>query len=88
MRAAQPPTIDGVLDDATWSETEPMPTGEWKSYNPSRGDQMPDIYRTDVRVAYDDRNIYFAFHCRDNEPARSAPTSPSATAPSATTGWR
>jgi hypothetical protein len=68
MRAAQPPTIDGVLDDVTWQQTEPMPTGEWKSYNPSRGDLMPDIYRTDVRIAYDDRNIYFAFHCRDNEP--------------------
>src|SRR5688572_27785446 len=68
MRAAQPPTIDGVLDDVTWQQTEPMPTGQWKSYNPSRGDLMPDIYRTDVRIAYDDRNIYFAFHCRDNEP--------------------
>ena len=68
MRAAQPPTIDGVLDDVTWQQTEPMPTGEWKSYNPSRGDLMPDVYRTDVRIAYDDRNIYFAFHCRDNEP--------------------
>ena len=68
MRAAEPPTIDGVLDDLTWQQTEPMPTGEWKSYNPSRGDLMPDVYRTDVRVAYDDRNIYFAFHCRDNEP--------------------
>ena len=67
-RAAQPPTIDGVLDDVTWQQIEPMPTGEWKSYNPSRGDLMPDIYRTDVRIAYDDRNIYFAFHCRDNEP--------------------
>src|SRR5688500_8966204 len=67
-RAAQPPTIDGVLDDVTWQQTEPMPTSEWKSYNPTRGDPMPDAYRTDVRIAYDDRNIYFAFHCRDNEP--------------------
>ena len=70
MRAEQPPAIDGVLDDLTWQQIEPMPTGEWKSYNPSRGDLMPDSYRTDVRIAYDDRNIYFAFHCRDNEPER------------------
>ena len=69
-RAAQPPTIDGVLDDVTWQQTEPMPTGEWKTYRPSRGDLMPDVYRVDVRVAYDDRNIYFAFHCRDNEPEK------------------
>jgi hypothetical protein len=68
MRASQPPTIDGELNDDTWSEIKPMPTGDWKSYNPSRGDLMPDAYRTDVRIAYDDRNIYFAFHCLDNEP--------------------
>ena len=45
-----------------------MPTGQWVSYNPNRGDNMPDVYKTDVRIAYDDRNVYFAFHCFDNEP--------------------
>jgi hypothetical protein len=45
-----------------------MPTGQWASYNPNRGDRMPDEYRTEVRIAYDDRSIYFAFHCFDNEP--------------------
>ena len=45
-----------------------MPTGQWVSYNPNRGDKMPDVYKTEVRIAYDDRNIYFAFHCFDNEP--------------------
>src|SRR5688572_7309266 len=68
QRAAQPPNIDGVLDDATWAQTTPMPTAQWASYNPNRGDPMPDVYRTEVRIAYDDRNIYFAFHCFDNEP--------------------
>ena len=47
-----------------------MPTGPWVSYNPNRGDPMPAAYKTDVFIAYDDRNIYFAFHCHDNEPAR------------------
>jgi hypothetical protein len=68
-RAAEPPRIDGVLDDAAWKEA-PMPTGAWASYNPNRGDAMPEHFRMDVRVAYDDRNIYFAFHCFDNEPER------------------
>jgi Domain of unknown function (DUF5916)/Carbohydrate family 9 binding domain-like len=45
-----------------------MPTGQWVSYNPNRGDSMPDAYKTEVRIAYDDRNLYFAFHCFDNEP--------------------
>jgi hypothetical protein len=68
-RAPEPPRIDGVLDDAVWT-TAPMPTGAWASYNPNRGDAMPDVFRTEVRVAYDDRNVYFAFHCYDNEPGR------------------
>ena len=67
-RAPQPPKIDGVLDDAAWTQIAPMPTGQWVSYNPNRGDNMPDIYKTEVRVAYDDRNVYFAFDCFDNEP--------------------
>jgi hypothetical protein len=68
-RAAEPPKLDGILDDQVWTQG-PMPTGPWVSYNPNRGDKMPDVYKTDVRIAYDDRNIYFAFHCFDNEPAK------------------
>src|SRR5688572_6738350 len=67
-RAATPPKIDGVLDDAVWETIAPMPTGQWRSYNPNRGDDMPEAYRTEVRVTYDDRSIYFAFRCFDNEP--------------------
>src|SRR5687767_13654068 len=68
-RAPEPPKLDGILDDQVWTQA-PMPTGQWVSYNPNRGDKMPDVYKTDVRIAYDDRNIYFAFHCFDNEPAK------------------
>ena len=64
-RAAEAPKLDGILDDQVWAQA-PMPTGQWVSYNPNRGDKMPDVYKTDVRIAYDDRNIYFAFHCFDN----------------------
>lgn len=67
-RAAQPPKIDGVLDDEVWAKVTPLPANDWVSYNPVRGDKMESIYRTEARVAYDDRNIYFAFHCLDNEP--------------------
>jgi hypothetical protein len=68
-RAPEPPKLDGILDDQVWTQG-PMPTGQWVSYNPNRGDKMPDVYKTDVRVAYDDRNVYFAFHCFDNEPGK------------------
>lgn len=66
-RAEAPPKVDGVLDDPVWARA-PLVTDGWASYTPVRGDKMPADYRTDVRIAYDDRNIYLAFHCFDNEP--------------------
>jgi len=65
LRATEPPKIDGILNDEVWNR-EPLSLGEWVSYNPLRGTHA-DL-RTDVRIAYDDRYIYFAFHCFDNEP--------------------
>ena len=64
-RAIQPPKIDGVLDDDVWDD-DPLVLGNWISYNPLYGTMMPQ--RTEVRIAYDDRNLYFAFHCLDSEP--------------------
>ena len=68
-RAAQPPIIDGALNDEVWQRAA-MPLGEWLSYQPNRGDKMPAEFRTEVKIAYDDRNIYLAIHCFDNEPAK------------------
>lgn len=68
-RAEAPPKVDGVLDDAVWTRA-PLAMDGWASYNPNRGDKMPAEYRTDVRIAYDDRFIYLAFHCFDHEPDR------------------
>jgi hypothetical protein len=69
-RADAAPKIDGVLDDPVWAKVAPLPANGWVSYNPVRGDKMADTHRTEARVTYDDRNIYFAFHCFDNEPAK------------------
>ena len=63
-RATTAPAIDGVLDDGVWGAApiaEPFIT-----YNPTRGDILPQ--RTDVWVAFDDENLYFAFRCYDSEP--------------------
>jgi hypothetical protein len=66
-RTAAPPKIDGDLSDEAW-RAAPLPLGEWVSYNPLRGDKGQE--RTDVRIAFDDRHIYFAFHCFDTEPEK------------------
>src|SRR4051812_6589610 len=66
-RTTAPPTIDGALDDAAWHGPA-LSLGEWLTYNPLAGDHLPQ--KTEVRAAYDDRYLYFAFHCLDPEPAR------------------
>jgi hypothetical protein len=71
QRVTAAPKIDGILDDEAWKVAPlTMAPGEWVSYQPVRGDKMPEDYRTEVRITYDDRNVYFAFHCFDNEPAK------------------
>ena len=42
--------------------------GEWRSYNPLNGDTIPQ--QTRVWIAYDDRYLYFAFQCDDQDPDR------------------
>jgi hypothetical protein len=65
-RTAKPPTIDGLLDDEAW-RAEPLALTEWLTYNPLNGERMAQ--ETQVRATYDDRYLYFAFHCVDPEPA-------------------
>jgi len=67
IRAGTAPAIDGSLDDEVWRR-EPLSLGEWRSYNPLHGDSIPQ--RTRVWVAYDERNLYFAFDCQDPQPDR------------------
>src|SRR5437867_2141091 len=66
-RAATPPKIDGDLSDEAWGD-DPLVLGDWISYNPLYGEKMRQ--RTEVRVTYDDRNLYFAFHCLDDQPEK------------------
>jgi len=64
-RAPKPPVIDGVLDDEAW-QSPPLALSDWITYNPLNGEKLPQ--RTEVHATYDDRYIYFAFHCLDPEP--------------------
>jgi len=63
---SRPPVIDGSLDDEAWAGP-PLPTGEWKSYNPLYGDTIPQ--QTTVWAAYDKDALYFAFRCDDPDPS-------------------
>lgn len=61
-RTLKPPEIDGKLNDSCWK------LGEWQSnftqYTPVyRGKSS---YRTDLKIVYDDKNIYVAIRAYDN----------------------
>lgn len=60
-----PPNLDGRLDDAVWRDARPavMPTHQGEN---TEGFMQSTV---EVRAAYDDENIYFAF--RWSDPTRS-----------------
>jgi len=65
VRVTSAPAIDGVLEDEAWAAAL-LPLTEWLTYNPLNGDRIAQT--TEVRAVYDDRFLYFAFHCVDPEP--------------------
>ena len=60
------PIIDGKLDDPVWQKIKPV--SDFVQYAPNNG-AMP-TEKTYVYVAYDENNLYVAFHCFDSHPER------------------
>ena len=58
--------IDGVLDDTGWPNA--AVATDFAEHQP--GDQVQPPFRTVVYVAYDDRNLYVAFKCFDQDPSQ------------------
>lgn len=58
-----PITVDGILNEATWNETEPV--GDFWQRRPQDGVKVPSARQTEVRAAYDDKNLYFSAICYD-----------------------
>lgn len=65
VRAAQPPAIDGDLDDPVW-QSAPVIT-DFTQMDPEEGKPAKDD--TTVRVAYDEEAIYFALFMEDADGA-------------------
>jgi hypothetical protein len=66
VRAAEPITLDGRLDEAVWRTAAPA-TG-FTQNDPQDG--SPSTEPTEVWVAYDDHALYVAAFCHDSEPAK------------------
>lgn len=65
-RTAQTPRIDGKLDDLAWESAEII--DKLIQREPKEG--APATEKTEIRILYDDRNLYFGIMCFDSEPGR------------------
>ncbi len=64
VRVDEPPKIDGILDESLWEDIEPIT--DFRQYEPVNGE--PATERTEVRICYDDRFLYFGIRAFDSEP--------------------
>ena len=63
VRATEPVTIDGALDEAVWMSPG---VSDFVMSDPIDGGQPTE--KTEVRVAYDDHNLYVAARLYDSDP--------------------
>ncbi len=60
------PKIDGHLDDPCWNF--PVTAADFRQREPE--ENAPATEKTEIRIAYDDRNLYFAIRCYDSAPEK------------------
>ena len=63
-RVEEAPTIDGILDDASWTGASRL--GDFVQRDPFEGEPVSE--RTDVRVIYDDEAVYIGAWLFDRDP--------------------
>lgn len=64
VRVETPPELDGLVNEALWEDI--APATDFVQQNPDEG--APSTERTEIRVVFDDRNLYFGIICFDREP--------------------
>jgi hypothetical protein len=70
VRTVDRPRIDGKLNDNCWVN-EGIWQGDFIQQNPNQG--RPPSQKTEVKILYDDDNLYIALKCHDNEPEKISP---------------
>ena len=81
IRTSEPPNIDGRLDDPVWARATHIT--DFVQMAPAAG--TPASEETEVWIAYDDDNLYFAFYAPTETPGLCGSTGPSVTRYAATT---
>jgi Domain of unknown function (DUF5916) len=64
VRAERPPRLDGTLNDPIWS-TAPV-LEDFRQREPLEAQAATE--KTEIRILYDSRHIYFGVHCHDAAP--------------------
>ncbi len=64
VRVAEPPRIDGLLDESLWNDIEPVT--DLRQLEPEVGEPVTE--RTEIYIAYDDEFLYFGIRAHDSEP--------------------
>ena len=66
VRTDTPPVMDGKLDDPCWKRADVAT--DFRQRRPHEGE--PAEEQTEVRILYDDTNLYISFRCFDAHPER------------------
>lgn len=64
------PKIDGILDDECWQKIGNW-DGNFIQQQPHQA--APPSQDTEIKILYDDKYLYFAIICHDNEPDKMSP---------------
>ena len=64
QRLEQPPDLDGLVNEPLWQELDVAT--DFVQQNPEEGELSAE--KTEVRVGFDDRNLYIAIICFDSQP--------------------
>jgi hypothetical protein len=70
VQVAEPPTIDGRLDDRAWAAAEPL--ADFTQAEPFQG--RPASEATEVRILYDEDAIYIGVRLHDADPSQIVTT--------------
>ncbi|MFC5045840.1 DUF5916 domain-containing protein [Aquimarina hainanensis] len=65
-RIDTPPTIDGILTDKIWDELPSF--GDFHMWQPGNDGDIPSSIRSEVKMGYDDKAVYFAAYLYDDKP--------------------
>jgi hypothetical protein len=66
LHIIEPIKVDGRLDEPAWSQA--TPAKDFRQQEPNEG--QPATEQTEVRLLFDEKNLYVGVHAFDSEPSR------------------